>query len=276
MENDLFVNLGIDIAFKKYINNKDEFDFLSHIVKILMFIYGEENIITFYENNDYKSFEYLLLKYNVSSYVVNKFFSDVEKYYTSSIRNKALKNSIVNPYFTYIQEDLIDMFIAKYKEIKFDDKTFAKFKNYLFTPSNEDINIVNFNKNMTNDQTYIENYYESKVFSVLNPIEFSINRSNKLPQKIYDAFNLSEEDIKKLSHKELENINNRIFNHFKLSPIIPNVEEKLLECVKKLENESMDQSITKKSTMTKYMIFGIILLIAVIITVLISNFLIGV
>lgn len=264
MENNVFINLAIDSSIKKYITLKETndyklaHDFLVYSIGVLIYIYGEENILGLYEKNDTQSFEYLLSKYNVEPYYVNKFITDFEKFY---IIDNADQLNIENPYFIYIQEDLINMYLAKYQALKFDAKKLDKFKEMLYTPINNDSFMQEYNQKMTDNQDYILNYYQSKVNDILNPLEFTLERNNVLSDEVYEAFGLTKEKRDKLSFKELDTINNKIFNYFKVSPIEVNVNEKILDAIMKNNINMINRKVLPKSKVTIFIIFAIILLI---------------
>ena len=282
MNNNIFINPAIDESLKKYILLKETNDysnindFLVYAIGILIYIYGEENILGLYEKRDYQSFDYLLTKYNVDSYYVNKLYDDFNKFYNVNLRNKAFNSNEYNPYFIYIQEDLINMYIAKYNSLKFDIKKFDKFKEMLFTPVNNDSFMQEYNQRMTDNQDYILNYYEAKVYEVLHPIELTLKRNNVISQEVYDVFDLTEDKINKLSFKELESINAKIFNYFKVSPIEPDVNRKLLESIQKHTPNKLNKKIITNSKVTNSILFAIILLIFIGIVVLISLKIVGV
>ena len=281
MENNVFINVAIDSSIKKYNVLKETNDyslahnFLVYAIGVLIYIYGEENVLGLYEKNDTQSFEYLLSKYNVEPYYVTKFINDFEQFYNIEIRNKALNENRENPYFIYIQEDLINMYLAKYNALKFDIKKLDKFKDMLYTPINNDSFMQEYNQRMTDNQDYILNYYESKVNDVINPLEFTLERNNVLSDEIYESFGLTKEKREKLSFKELEGINNKIYNYFKVSPIEPNVNEKLLEIIKKHDLSKINKRIIRNSKVTNLTIFVIILLIIISITIFVGIKIVG-
>lgn len=282
MDSNIFINPAIDESLKKYIllkqtnDYKKANDFLVYAVGILIYIYGEENILGLYEKKDYQSFDYLLNKYNVDSYYVNKLYDDFNKFYNVNIRNRAFNSNQYNPYFLYIQEDLINMYIAKYNALKFDIKKFDKFKEMLFTPVNNDSFMQEYNQKMTDNQDYILNYFESKVYEIVHPLEFTLKRNNVISQEVYDALDLTKDKIEKLSFKELDAINTKIFNYFKVSPIEVDVNKKLLESIQKHMPNKLNKKIMTNSKVTNTIIFAIIILVVISIVVLISFKIVGV
>ena len=210
MSNDIFINLALDTALRKYEtlletnDYKISNDFLVYVVGALIYIYGEDNVLSLYNKHDDLSFTYLLKKYNVDEYYVNKFYDDIDKFYNIDIRNKALKSYEENPYFIYVQEDLIHMFLAKYKENDYDKQKINKFRDLLFTPINNDSFMQEYNQKMTSNQNYILDYYNAKIFELNNKIDFTLDRKNVVSYEIYEKFGFSKEKIDSLSFKEKE------------------------------------------------------------------------
>ena len=282
MDNNIFINPAIDESLKKYklLKETNDYasanDFLVYAIGILIYIYGEENILGLYDKKDYQSFDYLLNKYNVDPYYVNKFYDDFNKFYNVNIRNVAFRSNDYNPYFIYIQEDLINMYMAKYYALKFDIKKFDKFKEMLFTPVNNDSFMQEYNQKMTDNQDYILNYFEAKVYEIQHPLEFTLKRNNVISQEVYNVFDLTEDKINRLSFKELEAINAKIFNYFKVSPIEPDVNKKLLEKIEKQTPNKINKKIIANSKVTNSIIFAIIIFVIISIVVLISLKVVGV
>ena len=270
MTNDVFINVALDSALENYLILKETkeysiaHDFLIYVVGMLKTIYGEENIIGLYEKRDEPSFTYLLKKYNVDEYYVDKFYNDLDKYYKFNIQNKVNKTNNYNPYIIYIQEDLINMLIAKYKETKFDKKYFDKFKSMLFTLDNENEFVREFTKKYVYDVNYISHYYEAKISELFNNIDITLKRDNVISNEVYEKLGLTKEKIDSLSYKELESINNKIYKSFKLSPIDTNINEKILQSIKE-DDKKIDMTFKKP---IKYVLITLLIIIVLFIIIL--------
>ena len=168
------------------------------------------------------------------------------------------------------------MFLAKYKENDYDKQKINKFRDLLFTPINNDSFMQEYNQKMTDNQDYILNYFEAKVYEIQHPLEFTLKRNNVISQEVYNVFDLTEDKINKLSFKELEEINAKIFNYFKVSPIEPDVNKKLLEKIEKQTPNKINKKIITNSKVTNSIIFAIIIFVIISIVVLISLKVVGV
>ena len=270
MKNSVFINTTLDSALENYILLKEtkEYsianDFLIYVIAMLKNIYGEENIIGLYEKGDGNSFTLLLKKYGVDEYYVNKFYDDLDKYYKIFIKNKVNNTNEANPYIIYIQEDLINMLIAKYFVKKFDIKYFDKFKTMLFTLDNEDKFIREFTKKYVYDVNYISNYYDAKINVILNKYDITKKRENILSDKVYEALGITKDQLDILSYKELESINNKIFKEFDLTPIDTNVNEKILAKIKENEKE-IDVTFKKP---IRYLLIALLIIIIILFIIL--------
>ena len=219
MDSNIFINLALDTSIRKYIsikenNNYDGIDFLLYVISLLIFIYGEDNILDLYEKHDENSFNYLLCKYNMDMSDIKKFYNDLNEYYNMEIRKKALNKRKKNEFYIYVQEDLVDMFVAKYEELKFDSKRIEEFKNMLFSKNNESKQVRDYNSKMCDDPNYILDYFNAKINNAINPLEFTLERTNVLSNEVYERFGLTSNKIDKLSYSQLDSINNQIYNKF--------------------------------------------------------------
>ena len=270
MKNEVFINTTLDSALENYLILKEtkEYslanDFLIYVIAMLKNIYGEENIIGLYEKKDENSFTLLLKKYGVDEYYVNKFYSDLENYYKIYVNNKIKKTNEANPYIIYIQEDLINMLIAKYYAKKFDVKYFDKFRTMLFTLDNESEFVREFTKKYVYDVNYISNYYDAKINVILNKYDITKKRDNVLSDKVYEALGIKKEDLDILSYKELETINNKIFKEFNLTPIDTNVNEKILSKIKENDKE-IDVTLKKP---IRYVAISLLIIIIILFIIL--------
>lgn len=260
MENQTFINNSLDsylnlyIKLKKDQNYSTSNNFILYVIYTLIYIYGEDNIVDLYEKKDSISFTYLLNKYNVDSYYVNKLYKDVDNYIKYN-------QDVDNPYFYFIEEDLIELFIAKAKYLDYDEKKMLKFKDMLFTLDNKDKYILEYLVKYVKDKTYVVDYFNNKIKGIIRKLDFSLKRDNVLSDEVYEAFNLTKEKRDKLSYKELEYLNNKIYKYFDVSPIDIDVNKKILT---ELKNKNK-----KINLMLKPYIFVIIVLLIIIIIVFI-------
>lgn len=251
MNDSIFINIALDVALKKYIayrnsNEKTINSFLVYVIYVLTYIYTEADILNPFITRNRGSkqiFESNLKRFGLSDYYVGKFYQDLSFYYEDKVKNN-LNNT---DFFNYLQEDLIEMFLTKYKALKLDMAELDNFKKLLISTSDN----------------YIIKYYESKVYSLKNKIEFKEIKHNLLDKKIYDSFDLSNEKLESLSEKDVDDINNKLLKHYKYSIIEPDLNNKL---IKSINNSNKNTVLKKMTKIPRSVSFALIVIVLCIIT----------
>lgn len=241
---DIFISIGFDTAIKKYIlftekNHHDlATDYLVYVMMMLIFIYGKADIMNPYLAR-YKNGAANLLqnftKYGLNELQVNKFLEDLNNYLERDNYNKVY-NQFKNPYFLIIQEDLIDMFYAKWQSVSVSKEEMKKFKNLLYSSKNSNIACRKLNElyNTSPDGAlvYFSNVFSRKDYAIM----MIPKKDNILDMSVYKLFDLNEKDIVKLNSTTLEEINNGIYNYFHINPIGIRAYDRLMTKVNKLSN----------------------------------------
>ena len=211
---DTFINNALTEAIIKYIsykNNNTPNDFLINVIITLSNIYGETDIINPFNLKDSKSFQTNMLKYGLDDIKLNKFYSDLDKYYEISKQQVQY-----NPFINFILEDLIDMFIIKYNNMNLTSNEIDNFKLLINTLFKND---------------YATKYLNSEIYKINNPLNFKLIKKNLLRKDVYEAFGLTNEKVDKLTQEDVDNINAQILAYYRLSPIEPNLNDKIIEAV---------------------------------------------
>ena len=235
MNGDTFINIGFDTAIKRYLLLKTENytrlanDFLVYVIYMLNFIYGENLIISSYynrKNNGYKTLLEGFKQYDLSDNKISKFFKDMNSYIEVEIcnRNNGLEK---NEFFTYLQEDLIDMFLAKASKLGYATEYYNQFRNLLFfsNSSNQQRNIIN-QRYATNLDASV-NYFDYKVYQMTNTLSFTSVKDNLLSNDVYKVFGLNDKLLENVSDQALTEINNKIYAYFNINPIESQADKKL-------------------------------------------------
>ena len=241
---DIFISIGFDTAIKKYVlftekNHHDlATDYLVYVMMMLTFIYSKADImnpyLARYKNGD-SNLLHNLTKYGLGEEKVNKFFNDLNNYLERDNYNKVC-NQYKNPYFLIIQEDLIDMFYAKWQSVDVSKEEMKKFKNLLYSSKNSNaacrkLNEL-YNTNLDGALVYFSNIFSRKDYAIM----MIPKKDRILDISVYKLFNLNEQDIIKLNNATLEEINNGIYNYFHINPIGIRAYDKLMMKVNKLSN----------------------------------------
>ena len=241
---DIFISIGFDTAIKKYVLFTEKkhhdlaTDYLVYIIMMLTFIYSKVDIMNPYltrHKNGAANLLRNLTKYGLSEDQVNKFFSDLNNYLERDNYNK-IYNQYKNPYFLIIQEDLIDMFYAKWQSVDVSKEEMKKFKNLLYSSKNNNAACRKINELYNTDPDgaliYFSNIFSRKDYALM----MIPKKDNVLDMNVYKLFALNEKDIIKLNSATLEEINNGIYNYFHINPIGIRAHDRLMAKVDKLSN----------------------------------------
>ena len=187
MNSDIFIKVSLDAAIKKYLlfrNKKDASlasDFLVYVICMLIYIYSETDILNPYinrQNNGEDGFKNNLGKFGLPYSKINKFFDDLEGYYEIDHYNK-VNRLTKNEFFSYLQEDIIDMFLAKASSTNLDEAKYKEFENLLFSPNTTNEMRRKINEYVAVDSFEVINYY--KDYEALN-CHLVVPNYLKLPQ----------------------------------------------------------------------------------------------
>lgn len=201
MNQNTFINEAFTIGIKQYLENKENNDFLTVVIKTLINIYGELDIINPYKTNTESGmggFDENLVKFGYTRENLSLFKQEMMDYYLT-------KDQIPNKYFNKIEKDLIDMFFLKIKSVNHDENTFNSFKSYLL-----------FNNEKSIDKTEIERYFSYKLKMFNTDIKYQLVENNTLNKEAYEMLGYSYDNIINMSKDQLFDINNKVFDYFKI------------------------------------------------------------
>ena len=108
------------------------------------------------------------------------------------------------------------------------------FKKMLFSPNSSSQFQRDINKIMALNENEVDEYYASKIYALNNVISYELIKKNILDESVYKAFNIDIDRIINLPQSEIDEINQKITSYFKMSPIEPHLNEKLLKETKKI------------------------------------------
>ena len=211
MDNKCFINEAFTFAINKYIDSKnfveseDYNSFFVVVMRTLMAVYDELDILNPFYFNDEKLLIDNITKYGYGSVEVDEFLKALQAYYEKETDDG----------FVFIQKRLIDMFIEKYKSMKISDDEINNFKNLLYSPKANSPLIVSYNFLMAKNPNEIIQYFEQKL----------AENEKVEPQKVKETLNLeayeilrySLEDIKQMSASELDDVNKKVYNYFDIN-----------------------------------------------------------
>lgn len=238
-----FINEAIDKGINDYLNSKDKQEgilynsFLVMVIRMLISIYGELDIINPYQTKNLNAFNNNLMKYGAIKEDIDNLYKLVSDYYVIERRNSLAIKREENTYFISVQKVLIDLFNLKRLNFGLTDNESKEFFDLLYTPGTSNVLRLSYNYLNANNIYEIAEYYQKKMDE--KPKEDNFEEKNLLKFDVYKLFNVSVADISKMNSKDVDNLNKEIYKSFDISENAINkdflLEEKINEI--KMQNE---------------------------------------
>lgn|SRR5574344_527364 len=207
---DTFINQGINSGIVNYLKekNNEPIDmthyFEMQIIKMLVLIFGEINIINPYKARDEKSFKENLQIYGYSKIGVDNLLLAVSDYETWLNSPNGNKNSS----FTKINNILMEMLLSRNMKKKLSQETLINFDEY-FSLKNPKLNRIN--ELISEDPKELINSWEEKQKTIYhNPIIFTEIKPSLLSKETYERYGINLQDLSDLSNAEINRINAEI------------------------------------------------------------------
>ena len=206
MNQNIFVNEAINEGIKNYLENNNSEEFVTVIIKTLISIYGELDIINPYKTNTESGmggFDENIIKFGYSREELSLFKQNVMNFYLT-------KNDKPNKYFNEIEKQLIDMFYLKYSNIDKDKIDIEAFKNIIQFEN------TSLNELYSDDKKEIRRYFSYKEKMFNSNFEYKIIEENMLNKEAYEFLGYSYDNIIAMSEEQIAEINNKVFEYFKI------------------------------------------------------------
>ena len=211
MDNKYFVNEAFSYAVNEYLNSKNMPEsenynsFFAVVIRSLMAIYDELDILNPYYFNDEELLYTNLTKYGYGNVEIGELFKELQKYYEQENDDG----------FVFIEKRLVDMFIEKYKNMNLSESQIETFRSLIYGPHAQSPLMVSYNFLMTNNPNEILDYFEKKLAENVKvepePIKETLNL------EAYEILKYSLEDIKNMSANELDSVNKKIYKYFDIN-----------------------------------------------------------
>ena len=237
----VFINEAFTKAINDYLNSVDNpkgivyNSFLVVVIRLLIIIYSELDIVNPMVINDEELLKNNLAKYGYSKNSLDIFFSDLQVYYDFEKDNENKIIKIKNPYFIEVQKELIDMFIAKKMNYNLKEKEVKDFYGLLYTPYSINPLQVSYNFLMADDVLEIDNYFKKQMkenVKVVVPRE-----KHYLNVKAYELLNYSMDQINNMDASEIDRVNHQVYDYFKIRENAINKEYLLDKAIEAIERE---------------------------------------
>ena len=230
-----FVNEAFDKALNDYLISRDKKNgllynsFLVVVIRMLINIYGELDIINPYQIKDEDALNSNLRKFGATINDINNLKRLIDGFYKIEKRNNNAIKKEENIYFIEVQKCLIDLFTIKRINYTIDDEGQKEFFDLLYTPgiSNELRYSYNY-LNAMNREYEVAEYYNEKM-QLKSNVENQGKEKDLLGFDVYKQFNISIADISKMSDLEVENLNKKIYEAFDIKENTMNKEYLLKE-----------------------------------------------
>ncbi len=201
----IFDNSFLNEGFKVYTSEDKTKKYVKHnvfsnVIKQLIFIYGEETMLSLFNQNDDEKFAKIVSQYGFCKDSIQKWLNAMEAFYRD--------NKKPNYFFELIQEGLIDMYIYKVKSTK-DISDRYDFEKLIYVDNSPNLIIRLYNLLYNKNIKSINEYWKNRLFELYNPIEFK-EVITYLSDKQYEDHGLTLEEVKRMSKEQIDKINKKI------------------------------------------------------------------
>lgn len=232
MEGNIFINDAFTKAINIYIENKQMENnpifstFPIMVIRALIYIYGELDIINpFRTNNEDRmgGFDSNVTKFGFSKKSLQEFKSCFQKYSSAKI--------IPNAYFLKIEKYLIDMFFLRKRTLGATEEQIKNFQSLLYLSSNTNQVVLQDAANYIQNFQELDLYFQSKLYESNHNFTFLPYKQNTLIPEAYTVLGYTLDMVLQLDEPTLEQLNNKILNFFKIDPNTPDKTKRLKEAI---------------------------------------------
>ncbi len=213
----VFGNVALNYGFRVFLRSKEYKDgedfnsFFCNVIRVLVLIYGETDIINAYKMDSFPTLIEIVTKYGFKESDFNDLLNNLQTFY-----DKGDNLVIATPLFIDIQKRLIDMFALKRKQVKVTDDEILEFSKLLYLK--EDITPIK--KKLydlyTPNNDCIRNYLDYQMYNVSHKFTFTEYRDLALNKDAYQLAGFNANEILNMSDEEITNINNKVYHFFRI------------------------------------------------------------
>jgi hypothetical protein len=230
MQNNIFINEAVTKAIEDYLSSKvspagEKYNsFLVVIIRALINIYGELDIINPFRTRNETglgSFEENLKKYGLSIDGIKEFEEEVLAFYHNNTKESFLK----------IQRCLINMFVLKCSQNNLSEEEINSFKSLLYTRNETNEYKKALYDEFTPDSDEVVLYLDSCLYEQKHNYVFTEYRDLALSVEAYQLAGYNAVDVMRMSDKDLENINNKVYHFFRIRSTDVNKRKRLASAI---------------------------------------------
>lgn len=262
-----FINEAFEKAINDYLCSKNKPEgilfnsFLVVVIRILVSIYNELDIINPFKLKNEDTFDINLMKYGAKKEKIDSLKRLLGGFYMIDKRNSNSVRREDNIYFVEVQKNLIDLFNCKRFNYGVSEKEAKEFFDLLYTPGTSNALRQSFNYLNAENVYEVAEYYKQETEKNIQKDEKE--KKNILSFDLYKMFNISISDLSKMSVSEVDDLNKKIYKSLDISENAINKEYLLKEKIRDLA--------TPKDTITSgngYV--DVLLVLSIIITVIMA------
>ena len=236
-----FVNEAFDKAVNDYMISKDKPEgvlynsFLVVIIRMLINIYGELDIINPFLIKDVSAFDTNLGKYGASNELILKLKSTLSQYLLIETKNMHQVTKENNSYFIEVQKCIIDLYNIKRTTYGVTESESREFFDLLYTPGTSNALRLSYNYLNAENIYEIAEYYKTSMEQQVE--EEETPKKDLLGFDVYKLFNISIADLSKMDNTEVDSLNKQIYKSLDISENAINKEYLLDEKIRQLTNQ---------------------------------------
>lgn len=211
MEDGKFTNNVLANAIGEYLQSKGSPEgitfnsFFVVVVRKLILIYDELDIIMPYNAGNEEILDFNLSKYGYPKENINAFKDILARYATNSTSED----------FVLIEKMLIDMFMKKKVTLEVSDEEISAFRDLVASPSAENPLVISYNFLMANNPVEVIEYFENAL--ITNVKAEPVKEKELLNLGAYEILKYSLEDIRNMDADNLDRVNQRVYDHFNIN-----------------------------------------------------------
>lgn len=218
MEDSIFVNEAVDYAIKTYMSSKtdplnEEFNsFLVIVIRTLIFIYGELDILNPYRTKNIKGLGGLdsnLKKYGLNDVILEDFKTNLMVYKQNQDNLEVARHCFIT-----IERILIIMFAQKLKHVLANENDITEFKKFLYVKNNPNEYQKKLYEIYTPNSDMLEHFLTEKVYEATHDFTLTEYKENMLRADAYKIAGFDELEVMKMNTSQISEINNKVFGFF--------------------------------------------------------------
>ncbi len=237
--NEYFVNEAFEIAlvnyekYKDHTNNVNYNSFIVVVVRSLMSIYTEKEILNAFHKKNEASLDNVLIKYGADVNIINDFKNTLSLYYIDS-KNKKVPNKYINE----VEKMIIDLYMLKKMTVDITLSKREEFLDLLYTPFSSSDIIISDNFLNNKDIYEIYNYFDRKDLAT---VKLSVDESKVLlTPSAYKVINKNYTDICLLTPSEILDINKSVYDALEVDEKASNFDYKFDEALFKFYHNNLN------------------------------------